>query len=239
MMDAKKISVAVLGAALALAVPMHASAVSEIAGATFPEQIVQEGTAVEQLARAAEQVQNQLQMLQNEARNLTSLSPQFESQLMGEVSHLTQIVGQGQALSYAGQNITAQFQQEYPGAANATQNFGQYSQDYQSWNTTTNQNIENALNAQHLSAQQFATEDQAVQSAISASQSATGRMQVLQAANQIAGIEVKQLQQLQSITMADDDAQMAYLKQKKAQANATSQMAADGLLSGGSNTILP
>ncbi|MDD3761523.1 MAG: P-type conjugative transfer protein TrbJ [Acidithiobacillus sp.] len=210
-----------------------------IGGATLPEQIKQEITAGDQLAKAAEQVQNQLQMLLNEARNLENLPQNFEQQMLGEVQQLSQIVGQGQSLSYAGQNIVSQFEQEYPGAANATQNFGQYVQDYQNWNTTTNQDIQNALQQQQLDAQDFTTEDQAVQSALSASQSAAGRMQVLQAANQVASVEVKQLQHMQSTTMAYEDAQMAYEKQQKAIQNGSALDAANGMFSGGSNTVLP
>lgn len=41
-----------------------------------------------------------------------------------------------------------------------------------------------------------------------ASQSATGRMQVLQAANQISGLEVNQLQQLRQETMAGNSAML-------------------------------
>ena len=184
-------------------------------GATFPEQIVQEGTSIEQLARAAEQVQNQLQMLLNEARNLQSLPTNFISQVTGELGQLTSIVGQGNALSYAGQNISSQLSSEYPGYSNGVN----YQQEYQNWNNTTSQNIQNALQAQNLASNQFATQSQALASIQSASQSAAGRMQVLQAGNQISAMEVKQLQKMQQISMAQNDAQLAYEKQKLTEAS--------------------
>lgn len=184
-------------------------------GATLPEQIVQEGTSIEQLARAAEQVQNQLQMLLNEARNLESLPTNFVNQITGQLGQLTNIVGQGDALSYAGQNISSQLSSEYPGYSNGVN----YQQEYQNWNNTTSQNIQNALQAQNLASNQFATQSQALASIQSASQSAAGRMQVLQAGNQIAGMEVKSIQHLQQIEMAQNDARLAYEKQKLTEAS--------------------
>ncbi|MHB1880720.1 MAG: P-type conjugative transfer protein TrbJ [Acidithiobacillus sp.] len=184
-------------------------------GATMPEQIVQEGTAIEQLSRAAEQVQNQLQMLLNEARNLQNLPTNFVSQITGELGQLTSIVGQGNALSYAGQNISSQLSSEYPGYSGSTN----YQQEYQNWNNTTSQNIQNALQAQSLQSQDFANQTQTLNSIQSASQSAAGRMQVLQAGNQISAMEVKQLQKMQQISMAQNDAQLAYEKQKLTEAS--------------------
>ncbi|AEM48022.1 P-type conjugative transfer protein TrbJ [Acidithiobacillus ferrivorans SS3] len=184
-------------------------------GATMPEQIVQEGTAIMQLSRAAEQVQNQLQMLLNEARNLQNMPSNFVSQITGEMGQLTSIVGQGNSLSYAGQNISSQLSSEYPGYSGSTN----YQQEYQNWNNTTSQNIQNALQAQNMQSQDFATQTQALSSIQSASQSAAGRMQVLQAGNQISAMEVKQLQKMQQISMSQNDAQLAYEKQKITEAN--------------------
>ncbi|MBU2772683.1 MAG: P-type conjugative transfer protein TrbJ [Acidithiobacillus sp.] len=214
-MKFKQITISVL-ATLVLATGSNLAIAGTLTGgATLPEQIVQEGTSIEQLARAAEQVQNQLQMLLNEARNLESLPTNFVNQITGQLGQLTNIVGQGDALSYAGQNISSQLSSEYPGYSNGVN----YQQEYQNWNNTTSQNIQNALQAQNLASNQFATQSQALASIQSASQSAAGRMQVLQAGNQIAGMEVKSIQHLQQIEMAQNDARLAYEKQKLTEAS--------------------
>jgi P-type conjugative transfer protein TrbJ len=217
--------IAILAALIVLA-PGPALAGTLTGGATMPEQVVQEVTALTQYVAEAQQLHMQIQMVYNEALNLENLPQNFASQMNGELSQLTSLVGQGNSLSYAGQNITAQFQQEYP-SWSPSQNFGQ---DYQNWYGTTNQDISNALQAQHLNAQNFATQDQALQSIESASQSAPGRMKVLQAGNQISAMEVKSLQHLQQITMAESDAQLAYEKQKISEENATKQATTQWLL---------
>jgi P-type conjugative transfer protein TrbJ len=52
-------------------------------GATLPEQIVQEATSVEQLAKNAAQVQAQLQTVYNQLYNLRQLNPTAIAQLVG------------------------------------------------------------------------------------------------------------------------------------------------------------
>ncbi|MBU2809399.1 P-type conjugative transfer protein TrbJ, partial [Acidithiobacillus ferrooxidans F221] len=55
----------ILSTILAL-LPAPAFAVSEVAGATFPEQIVQEATSVQQLAKQAQEVTTQISMYAND-----------------------------------------------------------------------------------------------------------------------------------------------------------------------------
>jgi len=63
---------------LASAAP-PALAVSEVAGATFPEQIVQEVTAVQQDEQAVMQTEQQISMLADQAVNLGTMPLQFWS----------------------------------------------------------------------------------------------------------------------------------------------------------------
>jgi P-type conjugative transfer protein TrbJ len=224
-------SVSVLGAGCACAGTMTG-------GATLPEQIVQEMTQTMQLTKQAEQVSNQLMMLENEARNLASLPTNFSSQMSGQLSQLTQIIGQANGLSFAGQNITSQFQQQYPGYVSGN-SFGQ---QYQTWFNNSQQSTQAALQAQHLNAQDFATQNSALSSITAASQTATGRMQVLQAGNQIAAMQVKSLQHLETINSANSDAQLAYRQQQNEVQNASKQAAVQYLYGGsitGQNTPAP
>ena len=58
---------------------------------------------------------------------------------------------------------------------------------------------------------------------------AKGRAQVAGAAVAAANVTTKSIQQLEQITMAGEDAQIAYEKQKKAEKNATAKAVANGL----------
>ncbi len=205
----------------ALAVPSIAMAggggLGGIAGATFPEQIIQESTSVSQLAQQAQQVRNSLQQLVYQAQNLKSLPQNLWNQAYGDLNQLTNIASQSNGLSYAMQNVNGAFQSEYP----SYQPGQNYDQQYQQWNTTTSNSIAAALQQQGLQTSNFATQQQALAAINAASQSATGRMQVLQAGNQIAAMQVTQLQQLGQIESANSDAQLAYLKQRTAEKSAS------------------
>ena len=201
-----------LATAIAFALaPASAFAGTLTGGATMPEQIVQEATAVQQLAQQAQQVQEQIQMVYQQAMNLKSLPTQMWSSVSGDLNNLVNIAGQAQGLSYASQNIASQFSQTYPAASSIGNNYGQ---QMQTWTTNTNGQIQSMLEQNHLQANQFASQQSALQAIQNASQSAGGRMQVLQAGNQIAGMEVNQIQQLQQEIMAGNSAMGSYEAQQ-------------------------
>ena len=240
--------VVILSMSLAL-LPAPAFAVSEIAGATFPEQIVQEATSVEQLAKQAQEVTTQISMYANDIERYqnmvtntldmpASMFARIWNPLVGSIQKLTSIYSQAQALGYAGQNIGAQLAQEYQGAGSSIQNL---SSVYANWNQTTNTDMEDALQSQHLAAANFATQDSSMQTIQNEAQTAQGREQVAAAAVAAANVTTKSIQQLEQITMAGQDAVLAYQRQEKAQKNVSSQEAANSLFSGGTNnpSLLP
>ncbi len=197
---------------LAVSVPAYAGGAVNFAGATLPEQIVQEGTAIEQLAKQAQEVESQIQMVMNMVQNTVSLPIQLWQTAMGPIAQLIQVASQAQGLSYAAQNIAGTFQQEYGSGAGVL--LPQYSQSLQQWTQNTNSQIQAALQQFGLQSSQFKTQQSALQTVENASQSATGRMQVLQAANQIAGMEVNQIQGLQQTIMAGQTPMLNYIAKK-------------------------
>ncbi|MHB1279898.1 MAG: P-type conjugative transfer protein TrbJ [Acidithiobacillus sp.] len=238
----------ILSMSLAL-LPTPAFAVSEVAGATFPEQIVQEGTSIEQLAKQAQEVTTQISMYANDIERYqnmvtntldmpASMFAKIWNPLVGSIQKLSSIYSQAQALGYAGQNIGTELAQEYQGAGNSIKNL---SSVYANWNQTTNTDMEDALESQHLAAQNFATQDSSMQTIQNEAQTAQGREQVAAAAVAAANVTTKSIQQLEQITMAGQDAVLAYQRQKKAEKNVSAQEASDGLFSGGTNnpSLLP
>lgn len=218
----------VAGASL-LALPLPSFAVSEVAGSTFPEQIVQEGTQIESLAKQAEEVTTQISMYANDVERYenmvtntldmpASMFAKVWNPLVGSIQKLSSIYSQAQALGYAGQNIGAKLAQEYQGAGSSIKNL---SSVYANWNSTTNTDMQDMLESQGLAAQNFATQDSAMAAVNSEAATAKGRAQVAGAAVAAANITTKSIQQLEQITMAGQDAVIAYDKQKKAEKNAT------------------
>ena len=182
-------------AALAAIITTPAHATGMIAGATFPEQIVQELTLVEQYATQAQQLQAQFQMVYNQARNLQNMPQQLWTNAAAPLQQLVQLVGNAQGLSYASQNTVAAIQQQY-GAPSAP--LSNYANSLQQWTSNLNSQIAATLQQYGMHAADFQTTQSALQAIQNQSQSASGRMQVLQAGNQISGLMVNQMQSLQS-----------------------------------------
>ncbi len=198
-------------AALAALITTPAHATGMIAGATFPEQIVQELTLVQQYATQAQQLQAQFQMVYNQALNLKNLPTQMWPNVSGQLQNLINLVGNAQGLTYAAQNTAAGVQAQYG------VNGQSYQQNLSQWNGNLQSQIQQALNSFGLQAQDFQTQQQALQQIQNASQSATGRMQVMQAGNQIAGLMVNQLQGLQQTIMANGQVEMNAIGAQNAQ----------------------
>jgi P-type conjugative transfer protein TrbJ len=176
-----------------------------IAGATFPEQIVQELTLVQQYATQAEQLQAQYQQIYNQAINMQTIPVQLWPSIANQLTTLVNMVGNAQGLSYAAQNTVSAIQAQY-GQPNAA--LSNYSSSLANWTSNTDNQISAVLQQYKLNSQNY----QSVQSALAAinnqSQTANGRKAVLQAGNQIAGLIVNQLQTLQSDIEAGNQAQL-------------------------------
>ncbi len=181
---------------------------SAIAGATLPEQIVQELTLVEQYTAQAQQLSQQIHMVYNQALNLKNLPVQLWTNATGPLQQLVQLVGNAQGLSYAAQNTVAAIQQQY-GAPNAP--LSNYAKSLQQWTSNLNSQVAATLQQYQLSSANFQTTQSALQAIQDQSQSATGRMQVLQAGNQISGLMVNQLQSLQSDIQAGNQVMLNYI----------------------------
>jgi len=231
----KKTAIALSLLALLPSAPAFAS--GSIAGATLPEQIVQEATMVEQLNQAIQQVQQGFQSLYNQALNLKNIGQDPTQNLNSLLNSLISTAGQASMLSYAGQNITAQFQNLYPG----WQPGQDYGQQYQNWNNTTQTNLQNELTAAGLQAQNFQTETDALNAAKQLSQNAQGRLQAIQAGNQISSMMVQQLQLLRQLVLNEQQSQVAYRMQQQQAEQAADNQANQALQSfvgtGGSNAL--
>ena len=191
-----------------LTLPAHASGM--IAGATFPEQIVQEMTMVEQYATEAQQLQAQFQQVYNQAINMQTIPVQLWPNISGQMTSLVNLVGNAQGLSYASQNTVSAIQAQY-GQPNAA--LSNYSGSLASWTSNLDNQIAASLQQYKLNSGQYTTVQSSLSSIESQSQSADGRKAVLQAGNQISGLMVNQLQSLQSDIEAGNQAQFNALAQ--------------------------
>ena len=197
-----RVKLSVLGAAfgatlILVSASPPARAVSEVAGATFPEQIVQEVTAVEQDEQAAMQTEQQISMLANQAINLGTMPLQLWGQLTAPVMQMQEIIGQAQGISASVQDTAAQTAYEY---GDPTGSVGYAGGTLAQWTQGFNQQITGVLHEYGLSRQQFATSAATEQTLQAASRSAQGRNQILQASNAMNGVLATELSQLDTDT---------------------------------------
>lgn len=176
-----------------------------VGGATLPEQLVQSFTLADQLVKQATMVQQQIQMLQNQARNLQNLPTSFWPNVSSQLTQLIQINRQARGLSYGMQDVAATMREQYgdPG-----QTLTGVEQRYKDWNDNSNSQLASTLQSYGYQADNFASEQDALAQVQTASQSATGRLQALQAGNQIAAMQVNQTQMLRSTVMQGNQAML-------------------------------
>lgn len=202
-----KMKVFVISVLLLISASANAGGAATVAegGATLPEQLVQSFTLADQLAKQATMVSQQLTMLQNQARNLQSLPSSFWPNVSSQLTQLIQINRQANGLSYGMADVVGSVRRQYgdPG-----QTLTGTEQRYKDWNDNSNSQLASTLQSYGYQADNFSNEQDALAQVQAASQSATGRMQALQAGNQIAGMQVNQTQLLRSAVMQGNQAML-------------------------------
>lgn len=192
---------------LALIVRSSPSICFGYAYATEMTQLLNNLELMHQTLQQAEELSNQLKMLEDMAQNLKNIPNQIWTPASQHLQSLMNVVKQGQSLAFSSANIGEQFQQRFKGFVQAED----FQAEYKNWSNTVRDSLRTALEAASLQSQQFASEEDALSALRSMSQSAEGRMQALQVGTQISVEQVAQLQKLRELMMAQIQAQNAYM----------------------------
>lgn len=196
-----------------------------VAGATEVTQILNNVQLLEQSSQMYQQVQQtimQVNMAQQQLKNLIA-APQFIwGQAQAELQQLTNLVAQGQALGYQLANIDEAFSTKYSGYANTAKiDFKTASRQ---WTATSLDSIKSALQTAGVQSQQFASEESALQTIQSIASGSQGGLQAAQAGVMVASQQVNQLQKLRQLFMAQMQAQNSYMASQE-QKEASRRMA--------------
>ncbi|BDB13384.1 hypothetical protein [Acidithiobacillus ferrooxidans] len=230
----KRLVAALALAALAGCEPSLAFAGTMTGGATFPEQIVQEVTAVQTQMSAAQSLVQQIQQYQNMVQNMATLPQSLMGQINGTLDSLVNLTSQAQALSMAGQNLSSQFAQMQTGQ-NQT-NADAYANNYAQISSNLSQADNNALQAANLNPSNFATVAQAQQAISNALANPQSRNALLQGSVAAGQALVAQSAQLVQTTNAEATMQASVNKANLAKQNADLQAntnVINGMFSGG------
>ena len=159
---------------------------------------------LQQLEQEAATVTNLAQELQYTIKNTTGGGAGIWQSNQNLLTNLGELINQQEGLSYSVQNVTQQFQQLYPGFANATTAGVQSPQA--SIDTTLN-TLSGALASAQAQANDFAAEQASLQSLELKNQTAVGNLQAVQTSNEIALAEVQQIQMLRQLVMVQMNSQ--------------------------------
>lgn len=164
-------------------------------------------------AAELQQIHAQFQQLSHIVQQGSRLGPHMWGNTMSQLQQLAKIAREGQAMAYSMSQIDSEFRNRFKGYNNYSKinENGHFSQQYQQWSNTVRDSLSGTLKSMNMQYDQFNTEEKTLKQLEQISQSATGRMQAIQAGNQISAQQVRQTQKLRSLMMAQMQAQVSYM----------------------------
>src|SRR5262245_1745975 len=168
--------------------------------ATEFTQTLNYGQLVNQYVRQGTQLAEQLKQTADMFKNSQLQTGQVFGPIMTDINDLAAVVQGGMALAYSMANLDAQFRTRFRGYA---YNARTYFTDYRDWSQTSLDTTRSTLRAIGLQSEQLLNEQTILESVRDMAQTAEGRMEALQVANQIAEQQVQQLMKLRELMLAD------------------------------------
>jgi P-type conjugative transfer protein TrbJ len=193
--------------ALALATPLAQAQVAVIDVANLAQNILTAARTLEEINNQVTQIQQVVQMLQNQARNLTSLPFSIAQQLDQSVSEITGLMGKAQGILYDVQNVQAQFQRFYPTSISASASDAQLVADAQTRWQYSLATFQHTMKVQSQIIQDLPGDQAQRDALVGQSQSAVGILQATQAGNQLLALQAKQLSVTQALLASQARAQ--------------------------------
>lgn len=151
-----------------------------------------------------QQLQQQIQMYQNLYQNTLGIPIQAWNGIVGRLTSLVSTIQNTQGIVNATVNSISNMQTTF-GNGNLLSN---HQQNLVNWNKGLNNQIGAALQQLGYNANNFSSTQSALAQIQSASQTAAGRLQAIQAGNQIAGIMVNETQALHGTIIAAEQARL-------------------------------
>ena len=188
-----------------LATPAHAIIVFD--PSNYAQNVLTAARTLEQITHQITSLQNEAQMLINQARNLASLPYSALQQLQQNVQRTQQLLSQAQGIAFNVQQIDQMFSQKY-GNVSMTATQQQLVADARSrWQNTVG-GLQDAMRVQAGVVGNIDSNRAQMSALVSQSQSATGALQATQAGNQLLALLAQQLADLTAVGAANGRAQM-------------------------------
>jgi type IV secretion system protein TrbJ len=183
----------------------HASAqLAVFDGANLGQNSLTAARTLQEINNQVLQLQNEAQMLLNEARNLTSLPFNIVTQLRATLALTTQLIQQAQGIAFQLGQAQSLFTRFYPPAyAPSVSGVTMATDALQRW-TYSLQALQSAIGMQAQAAQNLASDEDSLATLVAQSQSAIGILQASQATNQLLALHSRQSIQDQQLRLTQD-----------------------------------
>lgn len=172
----------------------------------YTENLLSAARALEQINNQITSLQNEAQMLINQARNLTSLPTSMLSQIEQNFSEMKSVLNQAEQLAYDVQTIDRQFGATYETFAAGKSNGELVTAARERWQRSVSA-FEDSLKTGAVAVSGIAGTKAQTSTLVSASQSAVGALQAAQAGNQLLAVQAKQMSDLTAMLAAQGRAE--------------------------------
>ena len=188
-----------------VAVPAHAVIVFD--PSNYTQNVLTAARALDQITNQITSLQNEAQMLINQARNLASLPYSALQPLQQSVQRTQQLLAQAQNVAFDVQQIDQAFQTTY-GNVSLSASDQQLVADARSrWQNTVG-GLQDAMRVQAGVVGNIDANRAEMSALVGQSQGATGALQATQAGNQLLALQAQQLTDLTALIAANGRAQM-------------------------------
>lgn len=172
----------------------------------YSQNILTAARTLQSITQQVTQLQNEAQMLINQARNLASLPYSSLQQLQQSVQRTQQLLQQAQNVAYDVQQIDQMFSQKYANVSMSASDSQLVSDARSRWQNTVG-GLQDAMEVQAGVVGNIDTNRAQMSALVGSSQSATGALQATQAGNQLLALQAQQLADLTAVVAANGRAQ--------------------------------
>jgi P-type conjugative transfer protein TrbJ len=173
----------------------------------YVQNVLQAARALQQINNQVLSLQNQTQMLLNQAKNLTSLPYSSLQAINRSLARTQQLLNQAQRIAYDTNQIDQAFQRLYPQGYSGATPSSQLAGDAQArWQNSLAAH-QDSLRVQAGVVQALDVARNETNGLVSSSQSAVGILQATQAGNQLVALQTRQLVDLTALIAAQSRAQ--------------------------------
>jgi P-type conjugative transfer protein TrbJ len=181
----------------------------------YAQNVLTAARELQQINNQITSLQNEAQMLINQARNLASLPFSSLRQLEQSVQQTEQLLGQAQRLAYSVQSIDQAFSTTYAPATSSQSDQALIANAQARWANAV-AGLQDALKVQATVVGNIDTSRTQMSALVTSSQGATGALQATQAGNQILALQSAQLADLIAAVAAQGRAQSLQATQRVA-----------------------